>query len=338
MAMQMQSDTFDESFMVKNKCSASSLSLDGNKNLQNNVEDAENSSEQCSGTSLNQLVVYNPGSISSTEDQLPVSNHVEDQTEPFHYPTPNTSNRVLPSIGAFTVQCASCFKWRLIPTKEKYEQIRESILQIPFVCERGREWRPDISCGDPADISQDGSRLWAIDRPNIAQPPPGWDRQLRIRGEGGTRFADVYYVAPSGKKLRSMVEIQRYLEEHPEFAENGVKLSQFSFQIPRPLQQNYVKKRNPRILNSVDGAARLPDPEEGMQKMKTIRVISHTIALPLSWAAPQVQLEVENGALEFYPTSDISSESSPYTKKRAAKEQIRRPSSKKIFNVKLDDD
>jgi hypothetical protein len=104
----------------------------------------------------------------------------------------NVSSRVLPSVGAFTVQCAKCFKWRLIPTKQKYEELREHILEEPFFCETAREWRPDISCDDPTDIDQDGSRLWAIDKPNIAQPPPGWQRLLRIRGEGSTKFADVY--------------------------------------------------------------------------------------------------------------------------------------------------
>lgn len=98
---------------------------------------------------------------------------------------------ISPSIGAFTVQCAKCFKWRLIPTKQKYEEIRERIIQEPFVCKRAREWRPNVTCNDPEDISQDGSRLWAIDKPNIAQPPRGWERQIRIRGEGGTKFADV---------------------------------------------------------------------------------------------------------------------------------------------------
>ncbi|PWZ11592.1 Methyl-CpG-binding domain-containing protein 2 [Zea mays] len=91
------------------------------------------------------------------------------------------TKRISPSIGAFTVQCAKCFKLRLIPTKEKYEEIRERIIQEPFVCKRAREWRPDVTCNDPEDISQDGSRLWAIDKPNIAQPPHGWERQIRIR-------------------------------------------------------------------------------------------------------------------------------------------------------------
>jgi hypothetical protein len=179
-----------------------------------------------------------------------------------------------PCIGAFTIQCAKCFKWRLIPTKEKYEEIREHIIQDPFDCERAREWRPDVTCDDPEDISQDGSRLWAIDKPNIAQPPAGWERQIRIRGEGGTKFADVYYTSPTARKLRSLVEVDRYLAENPEYAAQGVTLTQFSFQIPRPLRQNYVKyvKKRPKIAGPGDEA--MPKP------LQTVE------ANPIAWAAP----------------------------------------------------
>lgn len=139
----------------------------------------------------NQLVVYDPVANGAGEIG-PIPDPIGNQPPPYPgYRTSNPASRVLPSVGAFTVQCASCFKWRLIPTKEKYEEIREHILENPFVCETAREWRPNISCDDPADIQQDGSRLWAIDKPNIAQPPPGWQRLLRIRGEGSTKFADV---------------------------------------------------------------------------------------------------------------------------------------------------
>lgn len=183
----------------------------------------------------------------------------------------NVSYRGSPCIGAFTIQCARCFKWRLIPTKEKYEEIREHIIQEPFDCERAREWKPDVTCDDQEDISQDGSRLWAIDKPNIAQPPAGWERQIRIRGEGGTKFADVYYTSPTARKLRSLVEVDRYLQENPEYGAQGVTLAQFSFQIPRPLRQNYVKKR-PKNASPSDEATTKP--------LQPVEVN------PISWAAP----------------------------------------------------
>ncbi|KAK1275671.1 Methyl-CpG-binding domain-containing protein 2 [Acorus gramineus] len=211
-------------------------------------QDVDDDSSQSSANCQHQLVLYDPDSRDDDDDnQIPLQPEPVDYYPPSipSFPVPNYHSRVLPSVGAFTVQCAACLKWRLIPTKEKYEEIRHNILQAPFFCETAREWRPDISCEEPTDISQDGSRIWAIDKPNISQPPPGWERLLRIRGEGSTRFADVYYVAPTGKRLRSMVEIEKFLTEHPEYIAAGVSLSQFSFQIPRPLQENYVRKRTP---------------------------------------------------------------------------------------------
>ncbi|XP_042483288.1 methyl-CpG-binding domain-containing protein 2-like isoform X2 [Macadamia integrifolia] len=212
--------------------------------------------DQSSENASNQLVVYNPPS--DTDQTEPVPEPIGYQPPPFPSDsTPHPHSRVLPSVGAFTVQCAICFKWRLIPTKEKYEEIRENILQQPFACETAREWRPDISCDDPPDLSQDGSRLWAIDKPNIAQPPPGWQRLLRIRGEGSTRFADMY------------------LLEHPEYVTEGVTMARFSFQIPKPLQENYVRKRPARVTSSYDSSG------QGMSSPLEPREVN-----PINWVGP----------------------------------------------------
>ncbi|MCO5568084.1 hypothetical protein L7F22_021779 [Adiantum nelumboides] len=153
------------------------------------------------------------------------------------------SIKVLPCVGAFTVQCALCMKWRLIPTKDQYEEIRQSVLETPFFCSSAASWRPDVSCEDPSDVMQDESHLWAIDRPNIPVAPSGWERQIVFRGVGASKFADVYYVAPSGRKLRSMPEVERFLAEFPEYLRAGVKHNQFSFIIPRPLDSNYCRKK-----------------------------------------------------------------------------------------------
>lgn len=211
-----------------------------------------------------------PGLKSETVDKVQ-DEFGEDSSPLQQSAASNVSYRGSPCIGAFTIQCARCFKWRLIPTKEKYEEIREHIIQEPFDCERAREWKPDVTCDDQEDISQDGSRLWAIDKPNIAQPPAGWERQIRIRGEGGTKFADVYYTSPTARKLRSLVEVDRYLQENPEYGAQGVTLAQFSFQIPRPLRQNYVKKR-PKNASPSDEATTKP--------LQPVEVN------PISWAAP----------------------------------------------------
>ncbi|KAJ7973691.1 Methyl-CpG-binding domain-containing protein [Quillaja saponaria] len=247
--------------------------------LSSSDDETEDEHDQPNDNASKQLVLYDPvangtGAIDVVPDPL--------QCRPPSFPrntAPSSTSRVLPAVGAFTVQCANCFKWRLIPTKEKYEEIREHILEFPFFCETAREWRSDISCDDAEDISQDGSRLWAIDKPNIAQPPPGWQRLLRIRGEGSTKFADIYYVAPSGKRLRSMVEIQKYLLEHPDYIRDGVTLSRFSFQIPKPLQENYVRKR----------PARLTAPYDGTRPLEPVEVN------PLAWADPDDRTELRIG-------------------------------------------
>ncbi|KAK4368877.1 hypothetical protein RND71_012669 [Anisodus tanguticus] len=103
---------------------------------------------------------------------------------------PNTCKGAA-KVGAFAVQYARCFKWHYILTTEKYEVIREHLLEQLFYCETKREWNSNKSCEDPSDLIQDGSRPWAIDKPNIPLPPPGWKRLLRIRAESGTSFADV---------------------------------------------------------------------------------------------------------------------------------------------------
>ncbi|KAJ0985193.1 hypothetical protein J5N97_003549 [Dioscorea zingiberensis] len=205
-----------------------------------------------SPSDFNQIVLYNPDLTNN--GQRCNGNHTSAvQSSP-------GSNDPGEGFGSFTVQCNSCFKWRIIPTKDTYEKIRASILQRPFVCDQAREWNRRLSCEDPTDITQDDSRLWAIDRPNIAKPPHGWQRLIRLRGEGGTRFADVYYRSPTGKKLRSMVEVERFLLENPI---QGVHISQFSFQTPKPLREDYVRKR-PRRASYLEP----------------------TEVTPLSWAPP----------------------------------------------------
>lgn len=167
--------------------------LSGNVEVHIIDDDDDNSKDYSVEDASKQLVIYN---AEITHDKQ----RVAEVTEPIdHHTSPHQSFKkakfgdgtVLPSIGAYTVQCAQCYKWRVVPTKEKYEELRESICQELFVCERAREWNRVLSCDDPEDMSQDGSWVWAIDKPNIMQPPPGWDREVRLRG-ASNRFADVY--------------------------------------------------------------------------------------------------------------------------------------------------
>ncbi|XP_050218615.1 methyl-CpG-binding domain-containing protein 2 [Mercurialis annua] len=297
----MQSHAEGASFTVKkevNDYTGSSFSYQ-DSSLQNPIEvsssseeddlhDTEDINEQSVENASKQIVLYDPlangnGDLGIVPQPIQYQPRSSVRRPGFLMPS-----RVLPSVGAFTVQCASCFKWRLIPTKNKYEEIREHILEQPFYCETAREWQPNISCNDPADISQDGSRLWAIDKPNIAQPPRGWQRLLRIRGQGSSKFADVYYQAPSGKRFRSMVEIRKFLDDNPEYERDGVTLSQFSFRTPRPLQENYLRKR-PRPTASCD---------------KT-RPFEPCEANPIAWVAPDdfTDLQLGRPAAFSPPTS-----------------------------------
>lgn len=107
-------------------------------------------------------------------------------------PSQNQAYRIAPSVAAFTAQCSLCSKWRLLPSKQKFEEINEHILEQPFICVDVREWDPEKSCSDDPDLTQDGRFLWAIERPNIPRPPLGWERLVRFRGFRGARFADVY--------------------------------------------------------------------------------------------------------------------------------------------------
>ncbi|KAL1547918.1 methyl-CpG-binding domain-containing protein 2-like, variant 2 [Salvia divinorum] len=248
--------------------------------------DAANEGNKTSESSQYQLVLYDPAvnDASNGKDAPggPGSISCPKKPHPFSDRTP----RVLPSVGFFAVQCASCFKWRLVPTKEKYEEIREHLSARPFFCETAREWRPDISCDDPPDITQDGNRIWAIDKPNIAQPPTGWKRLLRIRGEGSVR----YYVAPSGKSLRSLLDIQRFLDKHPEYMTEEVSLSRFSFQIPKPLQKNYVRKRlaRPAFHNVAGdpGTQQYLPPSEGVRQPERLTWLSTDVDTDLQPSSP----------------------------------------------------
>jgi hypothetical protein len=79
----------------------------------------------------------------------------------------------------------------LFQKKEKYEELHARIKEDLFTCEKACEWKLDVTCNDPSDVSKDSSWLWAMDQHNIPQPPPGFERLIAIRGEGGTKFADV---------------------------------------------------------------------------------------------------------------------------------------------------
>ncbi|KAG8087920.1 hypothetical protein GUJ93_ZPchr0010g9803 [Zizania palustris] len=177
----------------------------------------------------------------------------------------------------FVVQCWNCTKLRITPTQEKYEEIRERITKEHFVCKQACEWKPNVTCDDPTDISLDD--IWALDKHGIAQPPPDWKRLIKIRNEGTTRFADVYYICPNGLKFRSGVQVEKYLSENPIYAQQGVDISRFSFAIPAPYQQDYIIRHRPRS-----------SPSEGDHPLQSE-------VLPLAWAVPPVGVHLPTPAL-----------------------------------------
>ncbi|CAI9786636.1 unnamed protein product [Fraxinus pennsylvanica] len=85
-----------------------------------NVGDEENQA----GNAQNQLVLYDPAVADSARGVEAVPDSIAHQPPSFsRFPFSNQPSRVLPAVGAFNVQCANCFKWRLIPSKAKYEEI-----------------------------------------------------------------------------------------------------------------------------------------------------------------------------------------------------------------------
>lgn len=63
-------------------------------------------------------------------------------------------------------------------------------------------------------------------------------------------YTDLSFLHP----LMVRLVLYRYLIEHPEYQTEGVSMRRFSFQIPKPLQENYVRKRRANMNASCDGS------------------------------------------------------------------------------------
>ncbi|XP_043710526.1 methyl-CpG-binding domain-containing protein 4-like [Telopea speciosissima] len=153
-----------------------------------------------------------------------------------------TSKTLEKSSTEFAVQCGKCFKWRLIPTKEEFEDIRSKFIEDPWFCDK----KNDASCEDPADIEYDSSKIWAIEEPNIPKTPVGYERNLVLRKDF-SKF-DAYYITPTGKRVRSITEIRKFLEANPEY--NNVSVLDFSFAVPK-----VVENTIPRNVDGKNGAS-----------------------------------------------------------------------------------
>ncbi|KAG8389381.1 hypothetical protein BUALT_Bualt02G0223300 [Buddleja alternifolia] len=129
----------------------------------------------------------------------------------------------------WSVQCGECFKWRIIPTREGFEEIRSNFTDDPFVCTK----KPETSCDDPTDIEYDNSRTWVIDKPNIPKTPSGFKRSLVMRK--GFSKMDCYYDAPNGKRLRAPTDVVKFIDKNPEYKKE-VSVSDFSFAGPKIME------------------------------------------------------------------------------------------------------
>ncbi|TKW27396.1 hypothetical protein SEVIR_3G254000v4 [Setaria viridis] len=134
------------------------------------------------------------------------------------------------SVGLYAAQCYMCYKWRMIPTKEEFETLRENFTEDPWFCSR----RPDCSCEDPADIEYDSSRIWVLDKPNIPKPPPETERLVIMRRDFSKM--DTYYVMPNGKRARCAGDVDKFLEANPEY-KNRISTSDFNFAPPKVVEE-----------------------------------------------------------------------------------------------------
>ncbi|KAG6536087.1 hypothetical protein ZIOFF_001131 [Zingiber officinale] len=129
-------------------------------------------------------------------------------------------------ISAYAVQCSKCFKFRIIPTREEYETIRQNFIKDPWVCHNN----PNLSCNDPGDVEYNTSRFWVIDKPNLPKTPAGLDRLAIMRSDFSKM--DINYVMPNGKRLRSSVEIEKFIEANQEY-KGRFTPADFSFTPPK---------------------------------------------------------------------------------------------------------
>ncbi|KAL5712714.1 Methyl-CpG-binding domain protein 4 [Ranunculus cassubicifolius] len=158
-----------------------------------------------------------------TPEILKRSSFVEIKLQKFGRSTTSTTS-------LYTVQCAECFKWRVIPTQEEYEEIRSNIIEDPWFCNK----KPDVTCEDPADIDHDASRIWLADNPNLPKTPDGFKRKVVVRRDFSVSdiYCDIYYDVPTGEIVRSLSEMQRFLKENPKY-KSMVKISDFDFTRPK---------------------------------------------------------------------------------------------------------
>ncbi|KAL5203326.1 hypothetical protein ABZP36_014278 [Zizania latifolia] len=125
----------------------------------------------------------------------------------------------------YVIKCRECGKWRIIPTKEEFETIRVNFLLESWFCTR----KLDCSCEQPEDVKYDRSHIWVLDR-----PPPETERLVIMRKD--LSRMDTYYVMPNGKRARRHYDVEKFLEENPQYSDT-MSPSSFSFSTPKIVKE-----------------------------------------------------------------------------------------------------
>ncbi|KAE9460578.1 hypothetical protein C3L33_07531, partial [Rhododendron williamsianum] len=153
-------------------------------------------------------------------------------------PSPSRKRQAPPagdtSVIVYAAQCGECFKWRVIPTQEEFEDMRSRFIEDPFFCNK----IADVCCDDPADIEYDDTRIWVIDKPNLPKTPAGFQRQLVLRRDFSKM--DAYYVTPAGTRMRSSTQVAPFLEANPQC--EGLSVSDFAFAVPKVMEDTIPGK------------------------------------------------------------------------------------------------
>ncbi|KAI4326487.1 hypothetical protein MLD38_031797 [Melastoma candidum] len=90
-------------------------------------------------------------------------------------------------------------------------------------CEKCFKWR----------VIDSQEETWVIDKPNIPKTPGGFKRNLVLRKDFSK--LDAYYVAPTGKKMRTLNEISAFLDANPQY--KGMSVADFSFHCPKVMDE-----------------------------------------------------------------------------------------------------
>ncbi|KAG8176252.1 hypothetical protein JTE90_021349 [Oedothorax gibbosus] len=121
----------------------------------------------------------------------------------------------------------------------------------------------------------------------------GWMRELVNRAESkpGKKVSDVYYFAPEGKKLRSMVDIGNYLSRHPEIKltlENFTFAKELVYRAPFEIERD--AKQN-SIWKNIKNEPSFSETPKSSSTPKITKFLKGANASPAVTSTPRLQLD-----------------------------------------------